>query len=100
MQDNKDHTNNISTKRNLDHLQYDSNLYDFMKSIIPFNITTSNSAINKYMLNETGLEKGSILNIYYNDTVGKRELLYELLLSTLSPKEWGSGEDPKEITEG
>ena len=52
------------------------------------------------MLNETGLEKGSILNIYYNDTVGKRELIYELLLSTLSPKEWGSGEDPKEITEG
>lgn len=67
-----------------------------MKSIIPFNILTGNNSINKYLLNNAvGLEKGNILNIYYNDTTGKREMVYELLLSTLAPKEWGLGEDPK-----
>lgn len=66
-----------------------------MKSIIPYNILTSNNAINKYLLNDCcGLEKGDILNIYYNDTVGKREIIFELLLSTLAPKEWGIGESP------
>ena len=61
-----------------------------MRSIIPFNIVTSNNAINKYLLHDgNGLEKGDILNLYYNDTIGKREMVYELLLSTLSPKEWG-----------
>jgi hypothetical protein len=72
-----------------------------MKSIIPFNIVTSNNAINKFLLNGgNGLEKGDILNIYYNDTVGKREIIYELLLSTLLPKEWGQGDEPKQIAEG
>lgn len=61
-----------------------------MKSIIPFNIVTGNTSINKFLLkNGNGLEKGDILNVYYNDTIGKRELIYELLLSTLAPKEWG-----------
>ena len=78
--------------RNLDHLSYDMNLYDFMKSLIPFSITTSNKNINHYLLNgESGLEKNEFINVYYNDNDGKRELVYELLLSALLPKEWGSG---------
>jgi hypothetical protein len=63
-----------------------------MKSLIPFSITTSNKSINYYLLNgESGLEKNEFINIYYNDTIGKRELLYELILSACLPKEWGSG---------
>ena len=94
-------TNNAQTNRNLDHLNYDENLYEFMKSLIPFNITTSNKSINKYLINgESGLEKGEILNIYFNDTIGKRELVYELLMSALLPKEWGSGDQPSTIDEG
>lgn len=46
------------------------------------------------------MEKNEFINIYYNDTVGKRELLYELILSACLPKEWGSGEEPKVIDEG
>ena len=30
--------NGKTTARNLDHLEYDENLYDFMKSLIPFNL--------------------------------------------------------------
>ena len=47
----------ISTKRNLDHLQYDENLYDYMRFLIPFNITTQNKSVNKYLLADYGLEK-------------------------------------------
>ena len=80
----------FSTNRNLDHLDYDSNLFDYMKSIIPFNILTSNNAVNKFLLNNgNGLEKGDFLNIYFNDCIGKRELIYEMLISALAPKEWG-----------
>lgn len=76
--------------RNFDHLDYDENLYDFMKSQIPFYITSlSNQHINHFILNDRGLEKNDVLNIYYNDPVGKREFVNELLLSTLLPKQWG-----------
>jgi hypothetical protein len=69
-----------------------------MKSLIPFSITTSNKSINYYLLNgESGLEKNEFINIYYNDTAGKREVIYELILSATLPKEWGSSEDPKVI---
>ena len=72
-----------------------------MKSLIPFSITTGNKSINYYLLNgESGLEKNEFINVYYNDTAGKRELLYDLILSATLPKEWGNGEDPKEIPEG
>ena len=65
-----------SANRNLDHLQYSENLFDFMKSLIPFSITTTNKSVNAYLLNgDSGLEKNEFLNIYYNDGVGKRELL-------------------------
>lgn len=87
--------------RNLDHLAYSENLYDFMKSLIPFAITTTNKSVNKHMLNgEAGLEKNEFLNIYYNDPIGKREVIQELMLSCCLPKEWGSSDDPKQIDEG
>ncbi len=38
-----------------------------------------------------------MLNLYYNDTIGKRELVNELLLATLIPKQWGNGGEVKEI---
>lgn len=80
--------------RNLEHLALDENLYDFMKSLIPFNLCSANSAINDHVLNSGhGLEKGQFLNIYYNDTVGKRELTYELILSAILPKEWSLDDD-------
>ena len=92
---------NLLTHRNLDHLTYDENLYDFMKSLIPFSITTRNKQINNYLLNgESGLEKNEFINVYYNDYAGKRELIYELILSATLPKEWGTGEEPKAIDEG
>lgn len=83
-------------------MTYCENLYDFMKSLIPFSITTSNKSINNYLLNgESGLEKNEFINVYYNDTVGKRELIYELILTACLPKEWGSCQDePKVIDEG
>jgi hypothetical protein len=86
----------VHTKRNLDHLEYDSNLYDYMKSLIPFSITSTNKSLNKYLLNgDYGLEKDQFLNIYFNDSVGKRELVNELVLSAILPKEWG-GSSPTE----
>ena len=89
------------TNRNLDHLSYDMNLYDLMKSLSPFSITTSNKSINHYLLNgESGLEKNEFVNVYYNDTDGKREFVYEMILSAALPKEWGSNEEPKEISNG
>ena len=106
----------MQTKRNLDHLDYDSNLYDYMKSLIPFSITSTNKSLNKYLLNgDYGLEKDQFLNIYFNDSVGKRELVNELVLSAILPKEWGGSSatedqnateqvneevDPKMIPEG
>ena len=69
-------------------MDYDENLYDFMKSLIPFNLLSSNKSINKYVLGESGLEKGQFLNIYFNDTIGKREVTYDLILSAILPKEW------------
>ena len=82
-------------------MNYDENLYDFMKSLIPFSITTTNKSINYYLLNgESGLEKNEFINVYYNDTAGKRELLYDMVLSATLPKEWGSGDEPKVIDEG
>ena len=36
----------VSTRRNLDHLEPDENLYDYMKSLIPFSITSQNKSIN------------------------------------------------------
>ena len=79
---------NLETGRNLDHLEYDENLYDFMRSLIPFNLVTANKSINDYLLGGFGLEKGQFLNLYFNDTVGKRELIQELILSAILPKEW------------
>jgi hypothetical protein len=67
-----------------------------MKSQIPFYLTSpSNGHLNHYLLNDRGLEKQDVLNIYYNDPVGKRELLNELLLSTLLPKAWGNKDIPQ-----
>ena len=77
-----------NTRRNLDHLEYDENLYDFMRSLIPFSLTSENSSINDYLLGDNGIEKGQFLNVYFNDTVGKRELIQELILSAILPKEW------------
>lgn len=78
----------ISTKRNLDHLQYDENLYDYMRFLIPFNLTTQNKSVNKHLLADYGLEKNQFLNIHFNDQVGKFELINDLILSTILPKEW------------
>ena len=80
--------NKQTTTRNLDHLQYDENLYDFMKSLIPFNIMSSNEQINKYLLNKDGLEKQQSLKVYFNDQVGKRELVQDLILNAILPREW------------
>jgi hypothetical protein len=95
----------VKTQRNLDHLDYDTNLYDYMKSLIPFAITSTNKSLNKYLLNgEFGLEKDQFLNVYFNDSIGKRELVNELLLSAILPKEWGgygaSPDDPSQSQAG
>lgn len=83
-----------SLSRCLDHLEYEENLYDFMRSQIPFYLATSNAHLNHFALNESrGLEKQDVLNLYYNDPLGKRELLNELMLSALLPKQWGQGTD-------
>ena len=71
-----------------------------MKSQIPFYLQTvsGNAHLNHYLLNEgRGLEKQDVLNVYYNDTVGKRELVNELLLSALLPKQWGNNENAREL---
>jgi hypothetical protein len=78
----------METKRNLDHLQYDENLYDLMRFLIPFNLTSQNKSLNKYLLSENGLEKSQFLNVYFNDSVGKNELAADLILSTILPREW------------
>ncbi len=87
------------SQRNFDHLEYDENLYDFMKSQIPFSIQTlTNQHVNHYILNQgRGLEKQDVLNLYYNDPIGKREFVNELLLATLLPKQWGNGAEVREI---
>jgi hypothetical protein len=43
------------------------------------------------------LEKQDVLNLYYNDPIGKREFVNELLLATLLPKQWGNGAEVREI---
>ena len=48
----------MASERDLAHLDYDENLYDFMKSLIPFNLVTANKSLNKHLLEENGLEKG------------------------------------------
>ena len=66
-----------------------------MKSQIDFFVKTSNERLNRYLLDDRGLErKGgkNVLKVLYNDTLGKREFIYDLLLSTLLPKYWGEGE--------
>ena len=78
----------MTTARNLDHLEYDENLYDFMKSLIPFNLQSNNNSVNQFLLNKEGLEKSQFLNIYFNDSVGKRELVQDLILSAILPREW------------
>ena len=98
----------MTAKRNLDHLDYDENLYDFMRFLIPFYITAQNKSINKHLLSEYGLEKNSFLNIHFNDTLGKNELVADLILSTILPKEWvqasnddqSNAKDPIPIIEG
>jgi hypothetical protein len=59
-----------------------------MKSLIPFTITLNNDPIRKYLFDNVGLQRNDILNIYFNDTIGKREFVSELLLSTILPREW------------
>lgn len=59
-----------------------------MRFLIPFAITAQNKSVNKHLLNEDGLEKNSFLNINFNDSVGKNELVSDLILSTILPKEW------------
>jgi hypothetical protein len=44
-------------QRNLDHLRYDENLYDFMRFLIPFQINSTNKSLNKHLLKDYGLEK-------------------------------------------
>ena len=58
-----------------------------MKSLIPFNLQSNNKSINKHILGG-GLEKGTCLNVYFNDTIGKREITYDMILSAILPKEW------------
>ena len=82
-----------TTERNLDHMEYDDNLYDFMKSLIPFSIQTSNTSLNNHLLNTHGLEKGQCLNIFYNDVLGKRNICDDLILNAILPKEWSLEED-------
>ena len=80
--------------RNLDHLDMDENLYDFMKSLIPFNLCTTNSSLNTHLFTDgNGLEKGQFLNVFFNDCIGKRELCYELILNAILPKEWSLEDD-------
>ena len=58
--------------RNFDHLDYDENLYDFMKSQIPFYINhPTNAHLSQYLLSGRGLEKDDVLTIYFNDPIGK-----------------------------
>ena len=85
--DSQDRNDRKSGVRNLDHLQYDDNLFDYMKSLIPFSLRSSNEKINEHVL-KGGLEKNEWLKIYFNDVVGKRELCYELILNAILPKEW------------
>ena len=59
-----------------------------MRFLIPFNLLAQNKSVNKHLLHEYGLEKNSFLNVHFNDTVGKNELVNDLLLSTILPKEW------------
>jgi len=59
-----------------------------MRFLVPFQLTSQNKSINKHLLREDGLEKNSFLNVHFNDTVGKNELIFDLLLSTILPKEW------------
>ena len=61
-----------------------------MKSLIPFSLQSGVKAINEHVFGSglQGLEKGKMLNVYYNDSIGKRELLYDLMLAALLPREW------------
>ena len=68
-------------------MEFEENLYEFMKSLIPFNLQSTNKSINKHILSG-GLEKGTFLNVYFNDTIGKREVTYDMILSAILPKEW------------
>lgn len=65
-----------------------------MKSQIPFYLTSPSSQhVTHYLLNEgRGLEKNDVLNLYFNDCAGKRELVNDILMGTLAPKIWGSKE--------
>ena len=74
-----------------------------MKSLIPFSLQTPHKIVNTYLLPEGGLAKNQTLNIFYNDSIGKRELVYDLILSAILPKEWGNDDsnvDPVLIPEG
>lgn len=71
--------------RSLDHLRYDENLYDVMRSMIPFNIYSGNSSVSRLLLGQEGLVRESQLAIYYNDNVSKRELINDLILSAILP---------------
>ena len=74
--------------RNLDHMLKDETLYDYMKSLLQFNIMSSHQCINHYMLYKDGLVKGSSLMVSYNDPTGKREFQQDLLMNTVIPSEW------------
>ena len=63
-----------------------------MRFLIPFSITTQNKSVNKHLLSDYGLEKNQFLNIHFNDQVGKFELINDLILSTILPKEWAQPE--------
>jgi hypothetical protein len=74
-----------------------------MKSLIPFSLQTPNKNVNTFLLPEGGLAKNQTLNIYFNDSIGKRELVYDLMLASILPKEWGNGDsnvEPILIPEG
>lgn len=61
----------LGVQRNLDHLNYSENLYDFMRSLIPFSVHSNCQSLNQYLLRNEGIQKDDLFNIYYNDTVGK-----------------------------
>lgn len=44
--------------------------------------------MNTYMLNRKGIPKGGVINIGYQDVIGKREFINDILLNTIMPSFW------------
>ena len=74
--------------RNLDHLNSNETLFDYMKSLLAFTIKSSAKCINDYMLNKNGISKGAHYWVSYQDVAGKKEFLNDLILNTIIPSFW------------